>query len=467
MVSSKVYFILMKIKTINQNQKAFFNSNVPQAIPYRKAALKKLLRTIENKEDEIYKALFEDLKKSKYESLVTEIFIIKKEIKSTLRNLNSWSKTKRIPSSLINYPTRDYLIPEPYGCTLQISPWNYPFQLALVSVINAVGAGNTVVLKPSEYAPKTSEIVEEIINESFVPEHVCVVQGDAKVSTELLKLRWDYVFFTGSTSVGKIVAQAAAKHLTPYTLELGGKNPCIIDQTAPLTLTARRIVWGKYVNCGQTCIAPDYLLVHQSIVSELNQALILEIKKAFGENPQQSSSYGKIINQKHLLRLKKMLEGESIIHGGKVDEKELYFEPTLINQPNLNSEIMKDEIFGPLLPILSYENEEELKPIINRYEKPLGFYVFSKRNSFIKKIHSEYSFGGGVSNDTVIQFSNDKLPFGGIGHSGTGAYHGKYGFDTFTHYKPFVKKALWLDLPLRYAPYPKSFDLLKKILGFL
>jgi len=199
----------------------------------------------------------------------------------------------------------------------------------------------------------------------------------------------------------------------------------------------------------------------------LNQALILEIKKAFGENPQQSSSYGKIINQKHLLRLKKMLEGESIIHGGKVDEKELYFEPTLINQPDLNSEIMKDEIFGPLLPILSYENEEELKPIINRYEKPLGFYVFSKRNSFIKKIHSEYSFGGGVSNDTVIQFSNDKLPFGGIGHSGTGAYHGKYGFDTFTHYKPFVKKALWLDLPLRYAPYPKSFDLLKKILGFL
>ena len=457
----------MEIKTINQNQKAFFNSNVPQAIPYRKAALKKLLRTIENKEDEIYKALFEDLKKSKYESLVTEIFIIKKEIKSTLRNLNSWSKTKRIASSLINYPTRDYLIPEPYGCTLQISPWNYPFQLALVSVINAVGAGNTVVLKPSEYAPKTSEIVEEIINESFVPEHVCVVQGDAKVSTELLKLRWDYVFFTGSTSVGKIVAQAAAKHLTPYTLELGGKNPCIIDQTAPLTLTARRIVWGKYVNCGQTCIAPDYLLVHQSIVSELNQALILEIKKAFGENPQQSSSYGKIINQKHLLRLKKMLEGESIIHGGKVDEKELYFEPTLINQPDLNSEIMKDEIFGPLLPILSYENEEELKPIINRYEKPLGFYVFSKRNSFIKKIHSEYSFGGGVSNDTVIQFSNDKLPFGGIGHSGTGAYHGKYGFDTFTHYKPFVKKALWLDLPLRYAPYPKSFDLLKKILGFL
>ncbi|MGB2341376.1 MAG: aldehyde dehydrogenase [Flavobacteriaceae bacterium] len=457
----------MKIKTINQNQKAFFNSNVPQAIPYRKAALKKLLRTIENKEDEIYKALFEDLKKSKYESLVTEIFIIKKEIKSTLRNLNSWSKTKRIASSLINYPTRDYLIPEPYGCTLQISPWNYPFQLALVSVINAVGAGNTVVLKPSEYAPKTSEIVEEIINESFVPEHVCVVQGDAKVSTELLKLRWDYVFFTGSTSVGKIVAQAAAKHLTPYTLELGGKNPCIIDQTAPLTLTARRIVWGKYVNCGQTCIAPDYLLVHQSIVSELNQALILEIKKAFGENPQQSSSYGKIINQKHLLRLKKMLEGESIIHGGKIDEKELYFEPTLINQPDLNSEIMKDEIFGPLLPILSYENEEELKPIINRYEKPLGFYVFSKRNSFIKKIHSEYSFGGGVSNDTVIQFSNDKLPFGGIGHSGTGAYHGKYGFDTFTHYKPFVKKALWLDLPLRYAPYPKSFDLLKKILGFL
>lgn len=457
----------MEIKKIYQNQKTFFDSNITQAVPYRKAALKKLLHTIENKEDAIYKALFEDLKKSEYESLITEVFIIKKEIKTTLNNLNSWTKTKRIASSLINYPTQDYLIPEPYGCTLQISPWNYPFQLALVSVINAVGAGNTVVLKPSEYAPKTSAIVEEIIGESFVPEHVCVVQGDAQVSSELLKLRWDYVFFTGSTHVGKIVAQAAAKHLTPYTLELGGKNPCIIDQTASVNLTARRIVWGKYVNCGQTCIAPDYLLVHQSKVSELSKALILEIKKAFGEDPLKSSSYGKIISQKHLLHLKKMLEGESIIYGGKMNEEELYLEPTLIDQPDLDSEIMKDEIFGPLLPILSYENEEELKPIINRYEKPLGFYVFSKRNSFIKKIQQEYSFGGGVSNDTVIQFSNDKLPFGGVGHSGTGAYHGKYGFDTFTHYKPFVKKALWLDLPLRYAPYPKSFALLKKILGLI
>tara|TARA_B100000767_G_C19777271_1_gene543402 strand:+ start:4733 stop:6106 length:1374 start_codon:yes stop_codon:yes gene_type:complete len=457
----------MEIKTINQNQKAFFDSNVTQAVSYRKTALKKLLHTIEDKEDAIYKALFSDLKKSEYESLITEVFIIKKEIKNTLNNLNSWTKTKRIASSLINYPTQDCLIPEPYGCTLQISPWNYPFQLALVSVINAVGAGNTVVLKPSEYAPKTAAIVEEIIEKSFVAEHVCVVQGDAKVSTELLKLRWDYIFFTGSTNVGKIVALAAAKHLTPYTLELGGKNPCIVDQTASISLTARRIVWGKYVNCGQTCIAPDYLLVHQSKVSELNQALINEIKKAFGDDPQQSSSYGKIINQKHLLHLKKMLEGESITHGGKIDEKDLYLEPTLIDQPDLDSEIMKDEIFGPLLPILSYENEEELKPIINRYEKPLGFYVFSKRNSFIKKIQQEYSFGGGVSNDTVIQFSNDKLPFGGVGHSGTGAYHGKYGFDTFTHYKPFLKKALWLDLPLRYAPYPKSFDLLKKILGLL
>ncbi|MDB9988394.1 aldehyde dehydrogenase family protein, partial [Flavobacteriaceae bacterium] len=284
---------------------------------------------------------------------------------------------------------------------------------------------------------------------------------------ELLKLRWDYIMFTGSTPVGKIIAKAAAEHLTPYTLELGGKSPCIVDETAPIKLSAKRIVWGKYVNCGQTCIAPDYILVHRSKTEALTEALIHEIKKAFGDDPQESFSYGRIINKKHLLHLTNMLKDASIAHGGTVSEEDLYLEPTLIREPDLDSEVMKKEIFGPLLPIISYTNEEDLKPIINRYEKPLGFYVFTKRNAFIKNIQRDYSFGGGVSNDSIIQFANDNLPFGGIGHSGVGAYHGKFSFDTFTHYKPFIKKARWLDLPTRYAPYPKSFKVLKKLLGMM
>lgn len=457
----------MEVTTLYQKQKTFFNTQTTFDVSFRRVALKKLLDVIEKKEDAILKALFQDLKKSEYESFLTEVFIVKNEIKKVLNKLHTWTKTQRVSGSLLNYPTQDYLIPEPYGCTLHISPWNYPFQLAVTTVIGAVAAGNTVVLKPSEYAPHTAQIVEELIAEAFSPEHVHVLQGDAAVSTELLKLRWDYIIFTGSTPVGKIIAKAAAEHLTPYTLELGGKSPCIVDETAPIKLSAKRIVWGKYVNCGQTCIAPDYILVHRSKTEALTEALIHEIKQAFGEYPQKSFSYGRIINKKHLLHLTNMLKDASIAHGGAVNEDDLYLEPTLISEPDLDSEVMKKEIFGPLLPIISYTNEEDLKPIINRYEKPLGFYVFTKRNAFIKKIQRDYSFGGGVSNDSIIQFANDNLPFGGIGHSGVGAYHGKFSFDTFTHYKPFIKKARWLDLPTRYAPYPKSFKVLKKLLGLM
>ena len=457
----------MEVTTLYQKQKTFFNTQATIDVSFRRAALKKLQAVIEKKEDAILKALFQDLKKSEYESFLTEVFIIKNEIKKVLNKLHTWTKTQRVSGSILNYPSQDYLIPEPYGCTLHISPWNYPFQLAVTTVIGAVAAGNTVVLKPSEYAPHTALIVEEIMTEAFSPEHVLVVQGGAEISTELLKLPWDYIIFTGSTPVGKIIAKAAAEHLTPYTLELGGKSPCIVDETAPIKLSAKRIVWGKYVNCGQTCIAPDYILVHHSKAEALTEALIHEIKQAFGDDPQESFSYGRIINKKHLLHLTNMLKDATIAHGGTVNEEGLYLEPTLISQPDLDSEVMKKEIFGPLLPIISYTNEEELKPIINRHEKPLGFYVFTKRNAFIKKIQRDYSFGGGVSNDSIIQFTNDNLPFGGIGHSGVGAYHGKFSFDTFTHYKPFIKKARWLDLPTRYAPYPKTFKVLKKLLGML
>ena len=323
----------MEVTTLYQKQKTFFNTQATLDVSFRRAALKKLQAVIEKKEDAILKALFQDLKKSEYESFLTEVFIVKSEIKKVLNKLHTWTKTQRVSGSLLNYPTQDYLIPEPYGCTLHISPWNYPFQLAVTTVIGAVAAGNTVVLKPSEYAPHTAQIVEELITEAFSPDHVHVVQGDAAVSTELLKLRWDYIMFTGSTPVGKIIAKAAAEHLTPYTLELGGKSPCIVDETAPIKLSAKRIVWGKYVNCGQTCIAPDYILVHHSKTEALTEALIHEIKEAFGDDPQESFSYGRIINKKHLLHLTNMLKDASVAHGGTVNEEDLYLEPTLIRDP--------------------------------------------------------------------------------------------------------------------------------------
>ena len=447
------------------SQKFLLKSQVTKSVSFRKNSLKKLLKNININEEQIYQSLKKDLNKPEYESYITEVYVIKKEIKTMLKNINRWSKIKNIKSSIINFPSKDYIIPEPYGTTLLISPWNYPFQLALGPLIGAVASGNTVILKPSEHAENTSRLVEKIITDSFNKNHVCVILGDSKVATELLSNRWDYIFFTGSTNVGKIIAKAAAIHLTPYTLELGGKNPCIVDKTIPIKLTAKRIIWGKFLNCGQTCIAPDFIIAHSSIIKALSNELIIEIKNAFGNNPIESKSYGRIINTKHIVRLEKMLQNVNIIHGGTVNCETKYIEPTIVLEPSLSSELMKVEIFGPILPIISYDTDEDLDIILNKYEKPLGFYIFSKRNSFIKKIQLKYSFGGGVANDTIIQFTNDKLTFGGVGHSGMGSYHGKFSFDLFTHYKPFIKKSLWLDLWVRYAPYPVKFKLIKKILN--
>jgi aldehyde dehydrogenase (NAD+) len=388
-------------------------------------------------------------------------------LKDTIKNLYKWAKPRKVIPSLLNFPSTDTIYKEPYGKVLIIAPWNYPFQLALCPLIAAIAAGNQVVLKPSELTPKTEEVISKIIEKTFPINHVEVIKGGAEVSQKLLSQRWDYIFFTGSVAVGKIVAKAAAVNLTPVTLELGGKNPCIIDETANLKLAAKRIVWGKFINAGQTCIAPDYILIQKEMKTHFLEYLKIEITKAYGENPILSPDFARIINAKNWLRLANMIDEDKVLFGGQTDIEDRYISPTLIEEWDTNSLIMKEEIFGPLLPILTYENENDIHSIISKYEKPLAFYVFSDNKSFSKKMMQKYSFGGGCINDTVIHFSNKRLPFGGVGHSGIGAYHGQLSFDTFSHKKGIVKKANWLDLPLRYAPYNDKLNSIKKILKWL
>jgi aldehyde dehydrogenase (NAD+) len=441
--------------------------NFKTDVNYRKQVLVKLLNAIQKQEREIIQALYDDFKKSEFEAVVSETSYIVSELKHTLKNINAWAKPKSVFPSLLNFPSSDYIYKEPYGKVLIIAPWNYPYQLAFCPLIAAVAAGNQVVLKPSELTPNTSRIIAKIIAEVFDKNHVKCIEGNSNVSEALLKQRWDYIFFTGSVAVGKIVAKAAAENLTPITLELGGKNPCIIDETANLKLAAKRIVWGKFLNAGQTCIAPDYLLVSDTIKATFIELLKNEITNAYGEDPETSPDFPRIINEKNWSRLVAMLEKEKIVAGGKTNSIDYYISPTLVDEPDLNSLVMKDEIFGPILPILSYTNENYLEEIISKYEKPLSLYVFTENKSLAKKIIQEYSFGGGCINDTLIYFANNKLPFGGVGDSGVGSYHGKRSFDTFTHQKSIVKKANWLDIPLRYAPYKGKLKKLKVLLKWL
>ena len=449
---------------IKEEQASFFHAGHTRAINARKEKLNAFCRAIAVHEKEIFEALQGDLGKSPFESFTSEIMLVQKEIQTQIKHLRQWASPQRVPGSWANFPSRDYLLPEPFGNVLMISPWNYPFQLALTPLVGAVAAGNTVVLKPSEAAPKTNAVIQKIITKVFPKEWVTVVEGDAQVAHGLLQLPWDYIFYTGSTRVGKIVAQAAAVHLTPTTLELGGKSPCIVDDTAPLHATAKRIVWGKFLNCGQTCIAPDYVLVPPYKKEALISALQKEIEKAFGSDAATSKDYGKIIHAQHLKKLNDQLKGETVVYGGRSDAEQLFMEPTLVDSPTLDSSLMTEEIFGPILPIVPYENKQTLENIIFGIDKPLAFYVFSKNKKFVRYCLQRFSFGGGVVNDTLLHFTNDKLPFGGVGASGMGAYHGAFSFETFTHLKPVVKKGFWFDIPQRYAPYPKLNATLKWLL---
>lgn len=433
-------------------------------IETRKKALEKLLEQVIYHENAVIKALYNDFKKPGFESVVTETSYIISDLKATISNIHRLTKPKKVRPTLINFPSSDYIYSEPYGHVLIIAPWNYPFQLALCPLIAAVAAGNRVTLKPSELTPETSAVLTKIISASFNNDHVSVEEGGVEKSNELLAKRWDYIFFTGSVSVGKIVAKAAAEHLTPVTLELGGKSPCIVDKSARLELAARRIVWGKFINAGQTCIAPDYILVHHSVKNQLVEHLKQEIARAYGSNPQQSTDFARIINLKNWECLVAYMNPERVLFGGSHDKDDLFIAPTLLDEPDLTSDLMQNEIFGPLLPLISYQDEADLTRIIGGYEKPLSLYVFTESRPFSDFVIGNFSFGGGCVNDTVIHIANKNLPFGGVGHSGMGAYHGQSSFDTFSHKKSITKKATWLDINIRYAPYK---DKLKKIRGFL
>ncbi|MGV8813734.1 MAG: aldehyde dehydrogenase [Gelidibacter sp.] len=451
------------ITEILQRQHDFFQTQQTKDVSFRKKSLKRLQEEIVKREDAICDALYADFKKPKFETLAAETQFVLAELKYTLKKIDRWARPKRVSASWMNWPSSDYIYKEPYGAVLIIAPWNYPFQLAIAPLIGAIAAGNTAVVKPSEVTPHTAAVISEIIKAVFDPAHVAVVEGGVAVSQQLLAEKWDYIFFTGSTQVGKIVYESAAKHLTPVTLELGGKNPCIVDATANIDLAAKRIVWGKFLNAGQTCIASDYILVHESVKDKLVDALKENITKCYGENVEASPDFSRTVSQKHYTGLRDMLEGEDILFGGHSNDTDNYLSPTLVNEPKMNSKLMAGEIFGPILPIISYKTEDDIHTYISNYGKPLAAYVFSNNKEFQEKIIDTYSFGGGAINDTVIQITNKLLPFGGVGQSGIGAYHGKISFDIFSHHKAIIKKANWFEAPVRYPPYNVPIKFAKKI----
>ena len=421
----------------------------------RLTALRSLKETLARHEEDIYAALKADLGKSRDESYMCELGMVYSEIDYMLRHVRSLAREKRVRTPLAQFPSRSYVKPSPKGVVLIMSPWNYPLMLTLDPLVDALAAGNTAVLKPSAYAPHTADLLGRIVSEAFAPELVCLVTGGRSENTLLLEQKFDHIFFTGSQSVGKLVMAKAADHLTPVSLELGGKSPCIVDQTADVKLAARRIVFGKFLNCGQTCVAPDYILCHRSVLPRLEAELITQIRIQFGEKPLDNPNYGKIINEKHFRRLCGLLEGEAPICGGLIREEELRIAPTVLSPCTRETPAMAEEIFGPILPILPYEDEDALIADIETHDHPLALYVFSKNKAFIEKVTSRCSYGGGCVNDTIIHLATTRMGFGGTGPSGMGAYHGKIGFDAFSHRKSMVDKKCWLDLPMRYQPYTR------------
>ena len=457
----------MNTDMINEKQSMTVNSQFKISVEDRLRLLKSLKDEINQNEEHIYEALDLDLKKPRFETYATEIGFLLNEIELFIKRLKSWSKPQGIRPALINFPSKDYIIFEPYGKVLVISPWNYPFQLALLPAMSAFAAGNSVVLKPSEHTPNTSRLIKKIVEKVFPKELMSVIEGDSKTASKLLEKKWDYIFFTGSVKVGEIVAMAAAKKLTPYTLELGGKSPAIINSDTDLKLASKRIVWGKFLNSGQTCVAPDYLVVHKSIKGTLIKELINRIEKTFGKQLEKTDDFTAIVNEKNFNRLISLINKNKLIYGGKYDQVKRYISPTIIDSPEMNEEIMKDEIFGPILPILSFEKIEDIDEIIIKNPNPLALYVFSKNKKFNEIIINRYPFGGGAVNDTIVHLANSRLPFGGIGSSGIGSYHGKASFELFSHKKSIVRRYTWFDNNLRYAPYKNKLSLVRKIMKYL
>ncbi len=453
---------LSYISDIVQKQKDYFRQGETKDVGFRIKQLKKLKSIILKKEDAIHKALYDDLRKSEPEAYITETGLVIKEIEEAIAKTPKWAKPKRVKTPLFFSPAASKIHPEPYGTALIISPWNYPFQLLFSPLVGAIAAGNTIVCKPSELSPHTTAITKEILDE-FNDEYITVVEGGIPESTALLRERWDYVFFTGSTNVGRIVYQAAAKHLTPVTLELGGKSPCIIDKNINLENTARRLVWAKYLNVGQTCIAPDYLFVHKDIKEQLLTRVKEKIAQFYGENPQESEDYGRIINERHFDRLCGLLDEDKIIYGGNTDRDDKYISPTFMDGVSRDDKVMQQEIFGPILPIMEYENIDDVIDFVNDGEKPLALYIYSRDKSITDKVLNSCSSGGATVNDSVVHIGNPNLPFGGVGESGIGAYHSVASFETFSHMKSVLHKSPGIDLDVRYAPWGKNYGKLRML----
>ena len=445
------------------NSKQYFNTHETKSLKFRKKQLKQLSKSIKNYENDLLEAFQKDLGKNKVEAYATEIGFTLKNIKSARKELKNWAKTKQVNTPLFMFPTKSYIMKEPYGTVLIIGPFNYPFQLLIEPLIGAIAAGNTIILKPSEFTPNVSDVIQQIISDAFDPEYINIIQGNADTTQSLLHLPFDYIFFTGSEQVGRIVYSAASKNLTPVTLELGGKSPAIIDESANIKVASERICFGKFTNAGQTCVAPDYLLVNRKVKDELISALKKTITEFYGTNIQDSPDFGRIVNKKHYHRLNELLNihHPEITFGGQTDIDENFIAPTILDGTTLDSKIMENEIFGPILPIIAYDDFDEAIDLIRTKPKPLSLYLFSEDENSSERILNELSFGGGAINDTLMHLANPNLPFGGVGASGIGKYHGKYSFDTFSHDKSYIFKSTRLESSLLFPPYKGKFKYIK------
>ena len=446
----------MNIDEILERQRKFHQSGATLSVDFRIAMLKKLRDTVKKYETEIEEALTADLGKSEFEGFMCEVGLVLTELSYMIKHTRRFAKEHTVWTPLAQFASRSYKKPSPYGNTLIMSPWNYPFLLTMDPLADAIAAGNTAVVKPSAYSPATSAVVEKIVGECFPAEYVAVVTGGRKENAALLEKKFDFVFFTGSQNVGKEVLRHTAEHLTPAVLELGGKSPCIVDSSAKLKLAAKRIVFGKYLNCGQTCVAPDYILCHSSVKDAFVKEVCAQIEKQYGKEPLHNPDYGKIINEKHFARVSGLIDPKKVVCGGTTNPETLQIAPTVLDKVTWEDPVMQEEIFGPIMPILTYDSLEEVYALLANKPKPLALYLFSEDKAHIQEVTARCSFGGGCVNDVVIHLATSEMGFGGVGESGMGAYHGKTGFDAFSHTKSIVDKKTWMDLPMRYQPYNRG-----------
>ncbi|WP_129723765.1 aldehyde dehydrogenase [Xylanivirga thermophila] len=452
---------------ILSNQREYFNSGVTLDLDFRREQLIKLKEIIERNEEEILDALKFDLHKSHEEGYMTEVGFVLGEIEHTIKNLEKYAMPKKVKTPKAYFGAKSYILPEPYGVALIISPWNYPVQLLISPLIGAMAAGNCAILKPSELSPNTSKVMANLINKNFNNRYVYAIEGDAKVAQQLLKQRFDYIFYTGGTNVGKIVMQAAAENLTPVTLELGGKSPCIVDKDINIEYAAKRIAWGKFLNAGQTCVAPDYLLVDREVKSQLVESIKKTLIQFYGNDPIDSTDYCRIINHRHFDRLALLLQDGNIVAGGRLNREKLYISPTIIDDISLDDPVMQDEIFGPILPVIEYTGLNQAIDMVNSREKPLALYFFSKDKEKQRFVLEHTSSGGVCINDTIIHMTTKWLPFGGVGMSGVGKYHGKASFDIFSNMKSVLKNHYVFDIAQKYPPYKTPIYKLRRLMKFL